>query len=141
MNIQISEVANLPSRFGAFKVQAFQEPCTDGGCKEHLAIFKENIAADNVLDDMPTGKLEKGLELSPESWTAPDKPGKSKRIDLLCPRVLSCVVNFTFSNIFSRTNGRISTKLGTKHPYGKPLQVCEGKGRGPHRGARRGQKG
>jgi len=35
MNIKISEVAHLPSRFGDFKVQAFQE-----GHKEHLAIFK-----------------------------------------------------------------------------------------------------
>jgi len=35
MNIKISEVAHLPSRFGDFQVQAFQE-----GHKEHLAIFK-----------------------------------------------------------------------------------------------------
>ena len=42
MNIQISEVANLPSRFGNFKVKAFKEPCKDG-CKEHLAIYKENL--------------------------------------------------------------------------------------------------
>ena len=42
MNIQISEVANLPSRFGDFKVKAFKEPCEDG-CKEHLVIYKENL--------------------------------------------------------------------------------------------------
>ncbi|MCD6190909.1 MAG: GTP cyclohydrolase II [Sulfurimonas sp.] len=42
MNIQISEVANLPSRFGDFKVKAFKEPCKDG-CKEHLVIYKENL--------------------------------------------------------------------------------------------------
>jgi len=42
MNIQISEVANLPSRFGDFKVKAFKEPCQDG-CKEHLVIYKENL--------------------------------------------------------------------------------------------------
>jgi len=42
MNIEISEVANLPSRFGTFKVQAFKETCKDG-CKEHLVIFKENL--------------------------------------------------------------------------------------------------
>jgi len=39
MNIQISEVANLPSRFGQFKVKAFKE-----GEKEHLVIYSENLA-------------------------------------------------------------------------------------------------
>ena len=38
MNIQISEIANLPSRFGNFKVKAFKE-----GEKEHLVIYTENI--------------------------------------------------------------------------------------------------
>ncbi len=38
MNIKISEVANLPSRFGDFKVKAFKE-----GSKEHLVIYKENL--------------------------------------------------------------------------------------------------
>lgn len=42
MNIEISEIANLPSRFGDFKVKAFKE-----GCKEHLVIFKQN------LDEIP----------------------------------------------------------------------------------------
>ena len=42
MNIEISEVANLPSRFGNFKVKAFKEACKDG-CKEHLVIYKENF--------------------------------------------------------------------------------------------------
>ncbi|MFT5659446.1 MAG: GTP cyclohydrolase II [Sulfurimonas sp.] len=42
MNIEISEVANLPSRFGNFKVKAFKEACRDG-CKEHLVIYKENF--------------------------------------------------------------------------------------------------
>ena len=36
MNIEISNVANLPSRFGMFKVQAFKEDE-----KEHLVIIKE----------------------------------------------------------------------------------------------------
>jgi len=36
MNITISDVANLPSRFGDFKVKAFKE-----GHKEHLVIYKE----------------------------------------------------------------------------------------------------
>jgi GTP cyclohydrolase II len=38
LNIKISEVANLPSRFGNFKVKAFKE-----GNKEHLVIFKEAL--------------------------------------------------------------------------------------------------
>lgn len=42
MNIKISEIANLPSRFGDFKVKAFKE-----GNKEHLVIFKEK------LDEIP----------------------------------------------------------------------------------------
>ncbi len=42
MNIQISDVANLPSQFGNFKVKAFKE-----GSKEHLVIYKEN------LDEVP----------------------------------------------------------------------------------------
>lgn len=36
MNIEISEIANLPSRFGKFRVQSFKE-----GVKEHLVIIKE----------------------------------------------------------------------------------------------------
>jgi len=50
MNIEISNVANLPSRFGNFKVVAFKEPCADG-CKEHLAIYKE------TLDDTPIVRI------------------------------------------------------------------------------------
>ncbi len=38
MNIEISEVASLPSRFGNFKVKAFKE-----GQKEHLVIYKEDL--------------------------------------------------------------------------------------------------
>lgn len=38
MNITISDVANLPSRFGNFKVKAFKE-----GHKEHLVIYKESL--------------------------------------------------------------------------------------------------
>jgi len=39
MKIKISDIANLPSRFGSFKVKAFKE-----GHKEHLVIFKEPLA-------------------------------------------------------------------------------------------------
>jgi len=46
MNIEISQIANLPSRFGNFKVKAFKEACSDI-CKEHLVIYKEN------LDEIP----------------------------------------------------------------------------------------
>jgi len=42
MNIKISNIANLPSRFGDFKVKAFKE-----GEKEHLVIYKE------PLDEIP----------------------------------------------------------------------------------------
>jgi len=38
MKIEISEVANLPSRFGTFKIQSFKE-----GIKEHLVIIKEPL--------------------------------------------------------------------------------------------------
>jgi len=38
MNIQISEVANLPSRFGDFRVKAFKE-----GEKEHLVIYAKDL--------------------------------------------------------------------------------------------------
>jgi GTP cyclohydrolase II len=40
MNIEISEVANLPSRFGSFKIKAFKEKD-----KEHLVIYSENLDA------------------------------------------------------------------------------------------------
>ena len=40
MNINISEVANLPSKYGNFKVKAFKE-----GHKEHLVIYKEDLDA------------------------------------------------------------------------------------------------
>ena len=38
MDIKISEVANLPSRFGSFRVQSFKQ-----GQKEHLVIFKQPL--------------------------------------------------------------------------------------------------
>lgn len=46
MIINISNIANLPSRFGNFKIQAFQE-----GIKEHLVIFKE------PLNDIPLVRI------------------------------------------------------------------------------------
>ncbi|NPA51063.1 MAG: GTP cyclohydrolase II [Epsilonproteobacteria bacterium] len=38
MKVEISKVANLPTKYGEFKIQAFKE-----GEKEHLAIFKEPL--------------------------------------------------------------------------------------------------
>jgi len=46
MNIKISEVASLPSKFGSFKVKAFKQ-----GEKEHLVIYKEN------LDEVPVVRV------------------------------------------------------------------------------------
>lgn len=46
MNIEISEIANLPSRFGDFKVKAFKE-----GHKEHLVIYAKN------LDEVPVVRV------------------------------------------------------------------------------------
>jgi len=39
-NIEISQIATLPTRHGTFKIQAFKEPDTH---KEHLAVFTENL--------------------------------------------------------------------------------------------------
>jgi len=40
MRINISDVANLPSKYGELKIQSFQE-----GIKDHLVIFKEPFGA------------------------------------------------------------------------------------------------
>jgi len=44
MNITISEVANLPSKFGKFNVKAFKE-----GEKEHLVIYAKNLEKEPVV--------------------------------------------------------------------------------------------
>lgn len=44
MKIEISEIANLPSRFGSFKIQSFKE-----GIKEHLVIFKEPLGESPIV--------------------------------------------------------------------------------------------
>jgi GTP cyclohydrolase II len=44
MNIKISDVANLPSRFGDFKVKAFKE-----GDKEHLVIYAKELAETPIV--------------------------------------------------------------------------------------------
>lgn len=38
MQVEISSVANLPSRFGMFKIKSYKQ-----GEKEHLAVFTENL--------------------------------------------------------------------------------------------------
>ena len=46
MNIEISQEANLPSKFGNFKIKSFKE-----GEKEHLVIYTEHLA------DVPTVRV------------------------------------------------------------------------------------
>lgn len=43
MNVEISDIAELPTKFGTFKIQAFKERMDDGCFKEHLAIFTEPL--------------------------------------------------------------------------------------------------
>ncbi len=42
-NIDISQIATLPTKYGTFKIQAFKEVKKDGEGKEHLAIFTEDM--------------------------------------------------------------------------------------------------
>ncbi len=46
MNIEISQEANLPSKFGNFKIKSFKE-----GEKEHLVIYTQN------LEEVPTVRI------------------------------------------------------------------------------------
>jgi GTP cyclohydrolase II len=39
-NIEISQIATLPTKHGTFRIQAFKEPDTN---KEHLAVFTDNL--------------------------------------------------------------------------------------------------
>ncbi|WP_457598313.1 GTP cyclohydrolase II [Hydrogenimonas sp.] len=43
MNVEISDIATLPTRFGTFKIQAFKERMENGCFKEHLAIFTDPL--------------------------------------------------------------------------------------------------
>ena len=49
MQCEISEIANLPTRFGDFKIQAFKEFLPDGCYKEHLAVFTEPLPETPVV--------------------------------------------------------------------------------------------
>jgi len=42
-NIEISQIATLPTQYGTFKIQAFKEKMPNGEGKEHLAMFTENF--------------------------------------------------------------------------------------------------
>jgi len=44
MNIEISDIANLPSRFGDFNVKAFKQ-----GEKEHLVIYAKNLEEEPLV--------------------------------------------------------------------------------------------
>ncbi len=60
MNIQISQIANLPTRFGNFKIQSFKEEQ-----KEHLVIFKEalnDIVTLRIHSECLTGDALKSLK-------------------------------------------------------------------------------
>ena len=47
-NITISEIANLPTKYGNFKIQSFQEKQKDD-IKEHLVIFTQDIPNTPVI--------------------------------------------------------------------------------------------
>lgn len=48
-NIDISQVATLPTKYGTFKIQAFKEVQKDGEGKEHLAIFTDNLTDEPIV--------------------------------------------------------------------------------------------
>ncbi len=43
MNVEISDIANLPTKFGLFKIQAFKEKMESGCFKEHLVIMTDPL--------------------------------------------------------------------------------------------------
>jgi len=49
MNLEVSDIANLPTRFGMFKIQAFKEFLENGCSKEHLAIFTDPLPETPVV--------------------------------------------------------------------------------------------
>jgi len=48
-NIEISQIATLPTKYGTFKIQAFKEltDCDDG--KEHLALFSDDLPESPIV--------------------------------------------------------------------------------------------
>ena len=60
MDIKISQIANLPTKFGEFKIQSFKE-----GKKEHLCVFKgefEDIVNIRIHSECLTGDSFKSLK-------------------------------------------------------------------------------
>ncbi|WP_457597672.1 GTP cyclohydrolase II [Hydrogenimonas sp.] len=49
MNVEISEVAQLPTQYGTFKIQAFKEYLENGCFKEHLALFTDPLPETPVV--------------------------------------------------------------------------------------------
>jgi len=45
MKIEISKVANLPTKYWNFKIQSFKE-----GAKEHLVIYKEPLSDNPIYE-------------------------------------------------------------------------------------------
>ena len=63
-NIDISKIANLPTKYGFFKIQSFKENL-DGDIREHLAIFTEilpDIPAIRVHSECLTGDVLSSLK-------------------------------------------------------------------------------
>ena len=89
MNIEISKIANLPTKFGNFKIKAYKE-----NIKEHLVIFTENLG-ENA-----------NLRIHSECLTG-DALG-SKKCD--CGEQLEFALNFIAQNggmvIYLRQEGR-----------------------------------
>ena len=54
MNIEVSNVANLPTTHGDFLIQSFREPKADGA-KEHLVIFTKNL--DELKEEGPVVRI------------------------------------------------------------------------------------
>jgi GTP cyclohydrolase II len=48
-NIDISQIATLPTKYGTFKIQAFKEVKKDGEGKEHLAIFTDSMSDEPIV--------------------------------------------------------------------------------------------
>lgn len=48
-NIEISQIATLPTKYGTFKIQAFKEMTKNGEGKEHLAIFTAQLSDEPIV--------------------------------------------------------------------------------------------
>jgi len=48
-NIDISQIATLPTKYGVFKIQAFKEGTKNCEGKEHLAIFTDDLSDEPIV--------------------------------------------------------------------------------------------